>query len=184
MKQTQLRINHVDGWGQVITPYKTFDALRVKSNLTNRDSIVYNGFNLAQNRPPQAEYKWLATSEKVPVLTINTRLSMGATEMVNNVIYRDTVQNVPYFSVTPTRPMLEASLYPNPASETAQIGWDEPLGRNAKMEVFDMSGALVYTQPVEGLSSLSFSLSHFPVGAYQIKLSGEKKQFIGTLLVK
>jgi gliding motility-associated-like protein len=69
----QKRVNEVDGWGTLITPYGTFSTLRIKSTLTITDSIyldtVHFGFNIP--RPIAYEFKWLANGMKIPLLEID-----------------------------------------------------------------------------------------------------------------
>ena len=68
------RTNMVDGWGTLITPYGTFNTLRLKSTIVERDTfhvdtLVHYGMNL----PPttRVEYKWLGAVMGEPLLQIN-----------------------------------------------------------------------------------------------------------------
>ncbi len=86
----QTRANQVDGWGNITTPSGTFDALRVKTTITAKDTINIDtlslGFNI--NRPKTREYKWLAQGIRVPVLQINTVELLGA-EVVTGIFFYD-----------------------------------------------------------------------------------------------
>ncbi|MFN4082181.1 MAG: PKD domain-containing protein [Bacteroidia bacterium] len=66
---TGKRVNEVDGWGKITTPFGTFDCIRVKSSIQQTDSVVLSGFGLPipNNR---TEYKWLAKGQKYPVLQV------------------------------------------------------------------------------------------------------------------
>jgi hypothetical protein len=68
----RIRSSTVDGWGDLTTPYGTFQTLRVKSTLAIHDSIYIDtlGFGLPMNRDI-IEYKWLAKGKGIPLLQIN-----------------------------------------------------------------------------------------------------------------
>ena len=183
VRQKQTRINNVDGWGKITTPYKTFDALRVKTKLTGEDSISYNGFNFIQQRPARTEYKWLANGEKVPVLTINAASPpFGGQEMVNSASYRDTAQNVPYVGIAEMQP-LQTAIYPNPTTDFVQIEWETILGKNATLAIYDYNGRLVHEQKIDNQQQLILDTHTFGAGQYVVLISGEKQHFTGTLSV-
>ncbi len=86
------RTNVVDGWGSLITPFGTFQTLRVKSEILEHDSVYIDslGFGFPFNRNI-TEYKWLAKGKGIPVLTVS--------EEGSNVtaVYRD----IPRMSAVP-----------------------------------------------------------------------------------
>ncbi|MBM3404137.1 MAG: T9SS type A sorting domain-containing protein [Bacteroidetes bacterium] len=65
------RQNVVDAWGTVITPFGSFQSLRVKSELQQFDSLYIDSLNIGfpVNRVI-TEYKWLAAGMGIPVLTV------------------------------------------------------------------------------------------------------------------
>ncbi len=71
------RHNYVDGWGTLILPTGSFQVVRVKSVITETDSLQIDtlgvGFSIPRN---SIEYKWLATGKGLPVLQVtNSQLS-------------------------------------------------------------------------------------------------------------
>ncbi len=89
---TKTRIDTVDGWGTLITPYGTFNALRVKSVIYESDTIhVDTLFHFGLRLPTTivTQYKWLGTGQGIPLLQINT--SGGN---VTQIIYRDSLRNL------------------------------------------------------------------------------------------
>jgi hypothetical protein len=66
------RVNRVDGWGTLITPFGTFQALRMKSVSITRDSIYVDSLQtgIPVNRTI-TEYKWLGNGFGIPLLTIS-----------------------------------------------------------------------------------------------------------------
>lgn len=69
LKQSGTRISIVDGWGQITTPYGTFNCIRVKSTIIGTDSIVFGGFGIPIPSD-RTEYIWLAKGERFPVLEV------------------------------------------------------------------------------------------------------------------
>jgi hypothetical protein len=77
--QIGTRTNTVDGWGTVITPFDTFQCLRVKSVLSEVDSINIIAVGLSIGIPlPTVTYKWLANGVKIPVLEVQGFELFGA----------------------------------------------------------------------------------------------------------
>ncbi|MBA3706404.1 MAG: gliding motility-associated C-terminal domain-containing protein [Bacteroidetes bacterium] len=90
----QKRVNTVDGWGMLTTPYGTFNTLRVKSIFTVTDSIYLDtlgfGFNIPM--PTVYEFKWLAQGRKLPVLEIDaTAAFTGSAITVTDVLFQDSL---------------------------------------------------------------------------------------------
>jgi gliding motility-associated-like protein len=98
----QKRVNHVDGWGTLITPYGTFNTIRVKSILTITDSIyidtVHFGFKIP--RPIAYEYKWFGTGSKIPLLEIDVTAAGGNNVTVTRANWQDSAMTVPSVSFT------------------------------------------------------------------------------------
>ena len=121
----QHRLNEVDGWGTLITPYGTFNTIRVKSTLTITDSIYIDtlGFGFTIPRAIAYEFKWLANGMKIPLLEID------ATAAGNNVTivranWRDSLLVTPSINFTSQNscPIVnEGSLTANP------VGFRYPL---------------------------------------------------------
>jgi gliding motility-associated-like protein len=113
----QKRVNVVDGWGTLITPYGTFNTIRVKSTITVVDSVyidtVHFGFNLPQ--PTQYEFKWLAAGGKIPILEIDATGATTSNLTITRANWRDSLM------VTPTVNFIEQSSCPvvNEGSLTA-----------------------------------------------------------------
>jgi PKD repeat protein len=104
------RVNTVDGWGSITTPFGTFNCIRVKSVVTEIDSIMTGFFNFPfpNNR---VEYKWLAKTTgsikmKIPVLEVIGTETAGVFTPTS-IKYRDIYRNlkpVPDFVADETNP--------------------------------------------------------------------------------
>jgi hypothetical protein len=65
------RVNHVDGWGALTTPLGTFNCMRVKSVVTEFDSIFLDSLQVGiPISRYYTEYKWLGDNYGLPLLEI------------------------------------------------------------------------------------------------------------------
>lgn len=119
----QRRINEVDGWGTLITPFGTFNSLRVKSVINSHDSLYLDtlGIGFGFQNAPVTEYKWLSDQSGIPRLQINTTSNFG-TEIITSIRYRDSLRVLSGLPSVETASGYGITLYPNPASD--QIGMD------------------------------------------------------------
>lgn len=83
------RINRVDGWGNITTPYGTFACIRLVSDIVAFDTVRVQGFDLGF-RNTRREYKWLAKGEAFPILEISGVLNLSEDGFTpTNLRYRD-----------------------------------------------------------------------------------------------
>ncbi|MBL7905347.1 MAG: T9SS type A sorting domain-containing protein [Bacteroidales bacterium] len=89
------RVNSVDGWGSLTTPFGTFPTLRVKSLVYEYDSIYIDSVQVGVPISRlYTEYKWLANGKGIPVLTITQEGPLVSAQ------YIDSVRNLTPMSVT------------------------------------------------------------------------------------
>ena len=177
---TQTRINHADGWGTLITPFGTFNTLRVKSEINTRDSV--GGFPFAVNSKT-FEYKWLANGMDVPLMQINTTDNAGI-ETVTRVFYRDSVR------IITSMPDLSfdedlIAVYPNPATDRISLTLGSVTG-NVSIEIFDINGKMTRqfsNQMTTGKNTFDLDLDE-PAGIYFIKITTEEKVFIRKFVIQ
>lgn len=117
--QYRQRSSAVDGWGAITTPFGTFDALRVKHEITEQDSIYVGqlGFWLSLPIPQSNIYEWWANGELEPVLRITTSMG-GGNENVTAIEYRDLYDPLLAGIEEST---LEFAVYPNPTQDQLVI---------------------------------------------------------------
>ncbi len=84
---TGKRVDTVDGWGTVKTPYKTYKCLRIKSVITETDTI---GSTVVSNNSVQ--YKWISATEHIPVFEVDA-IANGQGGTSTTIKYRDTYKN-------------------------------------------------------------------------------------------
>ncbi len=82
------RVDTVDGWGVIITPYKTYNCLRIKSVVTEFDTLA----GTPQNNSA-IQYKWISNSEHIPVFQANVIPNgSGGTSM--HLFYSDSYKDI------------------------------------------------------------------------------------------
>jgi hypothetical protein len=79
--QTGTRRTEVDGWGTIITPFGTFDCLRVKSEVNGVDSISLGatGIPIPNSR---TEYYWFGKNQDFPLMEV----------VINNLTQQTTIR--------------------------------------------------------------------------------------------
>lgn len=82
------RVNDVEGWGTIVTPYGSFNCLKVKTIIYEKDSIVFNGFSLPPISRRSFEVKWLSQTTRIPVLEVRGSI-IANTYIVSAIRYRD-----------------------------------------------------------------------------------------------
>ncbi|MEP7170186.1 MAG: T9SS type A sorting domain-containing protein, partial [Bacteroidota bacterium] len=138
------RVNLVDGWGTLITPFGTFNTLRVKSAIVAHDSInlLATGFGFGIDRPLAREYKWIGNSKSIPLLQINTTDLLG-TETVTSIVYQDSIRVLPTGISENINQSESFNVYPNPAKDNFIISMT--LKNKAKIlaTIYNSSGEKV-----------------------------------------
>ncbi|MEM9888229.1 MAG: T9SS type A sorting domain-containing protein [Bacteroidota bacterium] len=86
------RINTVDAWGTIKTPFGTFECIRVVSDIVSVDSIGTAGFKIGLPNVRKS-YKWLANGVEVPILEIEGNLIAG-NFVPTRIRYRDRYRRI------------------------------------------------------------------------------------------
>ncbi|GAA4349421.1 hypothetical protein GCM10023185_06150 [Hymenobacter saemangeumensis] len=140
------RVNQVDAWGTLITPFGTFQTVRIVSKITEHDSLATGGMpGTGFDVPLTREYKWLAKTHHVPVLTIITQMQ-GTTETITAVQYRDRYRRI----MQPTAARGAAAeaavlVYPNPLG-TEALRVDGLSGRTVRLTATDVTGRVLFAR--------------------------------------
>ncbi len=173
----QHRVNNCEGWGTLITPYGSFNVLKIKSTLNVHDSVYVDslGFGFGADRPVANEYKWLGTAQGIPLLQINTTITLG-TETVTSIVYRDSIRT-PLSVAEINSPLELFAVFPNPSMGNFAIMLS--LKKTAKVEgiIYNATGEKVTvlfdeTTPV-GQTVKTFNIKSYRLasGVYTIQLT-------------
>lgn len=144
----QKRINEVDGWGVLTTPFGTFDVLRVRTEIRGSDSLFIDtlNFGFKVENDIVREYKWFGKSQNVPLLQINTQAGIFGQfpefEFVTRVIYRDSVRYEPVGIFNAVDNEIKFRVYPNPSSGMFYISVPENLQRPT-LTLTDLNGHIL-----------------------------------------
>ena len=138
------RVNEVDGWGTLITPYGTFDALRIKSVIHEHDSVYLDtlGFGYGFNLPAQTEYKWLGQGEGEPLLQVNV-----AGGIVTSVVYKGF--NTTGIATVPDN-NFDFMIFPNPVSGHLVTRYTLAGGGDVRFEMTGADGKTVLLSERKG----------------------------------
>lgn len=175
--QTGHRVNVVDGWGTITTPYGTFSALRLKSTIAAIDTVYIDtlGFGFNIPRPLAVEYKWLAAGMKVPVLQINTTV-LGATETITQVTYIDSVRStVPQVGIAENTNSTNLVVYPNPSKGDVHVQYVLAAATKVKVSICNILGEVVMTMNTNsaaGKNELVLDTKALQAGVYFVNLEG------------
>lgn len=159
---TGWRRTEVDGWGNIQTPYGSFDCLRLKSTVFTRDSLDIQGFNLGLPPRTTIEYKWLAREEKIPILEI-TGTQLVGTFTPTTVRYRDRIPAVVAPNAATASDLRTLQLYPVPANDKILLR-KHPANQLQRILIFDSFGKMVYDE--NSFPEAGLDLSLWPDGVY------------------
>ncbi|HRH66141.1 MAG TPA: T9SS type A sorting domain-containing protein, partial [Bacteroidia bacterium] len=186
-KVNRTRHTVADGWGTLTTPYGTFNALRVLSTISERDSIYIDSLSFGFTTPAviTKEYKWLGTGEGIPLLQINTTNN----GVVTQITYKDSLPG----STTGMPDQIAAnpirSLFPNPAAGASVLNIDLRQASLVKIQVLDGTGQVVYQSPEQKMdagnhfSLLNNETQKLNAGTYFVRLFVDGKTSMQKLIV-
>ncbi|MCC3157387.1 hypothetical protein LJ737_09055 [Hymenobacter sp. 15J16-1T3B] len=157
LSQRRKRVNRVDAWGTLTTPFGTFQTVRVVTRLEDHDSLAVGGTpGQGLTLPVRREYKWLAKTIHVPVLTISTAVTAGQ-EVITSIEYRDIYRRIQL----PTAAAAGKAAAPLTAWPTAAAAGEAvrlQLPTAAEVAVTDLAGRVLgrFQQP-QGASTLTLN---------------------------
>ncbi len=164
----------VDGWGDLTTPFGTFQTLRVKLEIDTEDSIYVDqlGTGFAFNRPTETQYHWLGEGPEAPLLQIS---SISGT--ITTVTYRDSLR--PYLlSVESHQAPAAIRIFPNPTQDLFWLSNDEGWAKDAIAEIYTLQGALVKSQRLEtGSLSTRIDAQGMANGTYLLRVKSANRNY-------
>lgn len=189
--QTGHRLNKVDGWGTLITPYGSFQTLRVRSEITATDTVFVTSLGVGSYipRPLKYEFKWLAAGEKIPVLQIDANL-IGSNLVISNVQYIDSVHSVSQMGIAEnSTDKSNLIVYPNPCSNNFLLHYELQRTDVLKISVTDVFGKTIELISDEtqtaGAHQYSLKIDDLGLnsGVYILKVQGNHFQKTQKIIV-
>lgn len=172
------RVNHVDGWGTLSTPFGTFPVIRVKSEVDQYDSIYIDtlGFGIPYQQN-FIEYKWLGDGFGEPLCTFTENGPLVTVDYIDSV--RNLIIGV-YETETDGNPF---SIFPNPAADFIHFTYrfDEPS--IVQLSLFNLQGRkladLCENLLVQGSGIRTFSIAHLNLnpGFYLMSVNINKSHY-------
>jgi hypothetical protein len=172
--QVGYRINEVDGWGSIKTPYDSVACLRVVSTVISSDSINFNGFGFSFPNN-QRSVKWLSTTEKIPMLEVSGTY-YNNTFNANLARYRDNYI-APLIGIAKNTVEQAFTVFPNPTAETITI--KNPNNLIFSYSITDSNGKMVNKTELKAEEE-SFSVANLNNGIYYLNLLDKFGKNLGT----
>jgi len=167
-KKNGYRINQVDGWGTVKTPYGTANCIRLVSSIYSIDSIIFNGFGFGFPNDTRT-YKWLTNTEKIPYLEVEGSV------LFNNFAptsarYRGV--DLVHVGISEATPAITFGLAPNPAIDRVEVSSAQKM---TTVIVYNELMQPVIKQSVND-KSISLDISSLVNGVYFVKADNQAFQ--------
>jgi len=163
IKQYRQRTTNVDGWGTIITPKGTFQALRIRHDINEIDSVYQTFFGAGQwfGTPPiqRVEYEWFTNGEDEWILK--------ATENNGNVNQVEYQEDYLGLDASLTENVLTASVGPNPCVDYLNVVSSSPL---LSCELLDASGRILLHQAIENSHEIHMDIAGITPGTYILVL--------------
>lgn len=155
----------VDGWGSITTPYGTFNALRIKHEITELDSIYVGAFSfwLPIPVPPSNVYEWWTNGQKEPILRIKTSTILG-TETATSIEYRDQDRGL---DAGLTELNSEFSIFPNPVKDQLSVLSEKLMD---KVLILDITGKEIKNITISPANQMQLNISDLEKGVYYLKV--------------
>jgi len=172
-KQKGIRTNKVEGWGTITTPYGTnISCIKIKSVVKEIDSIKISTPAVNIGFPAdRVEYRWLSTTEKIPVLEV-VGTEIGGNFTPNQIRYRDRFRSAGASPLGP-RIKFDADKYSGKAGKDTFyfINQSRPNIGNTYQWSFTPNKGIRF---VEGTSATSGTpiVVFDSAGVYSVKLKG------------
>jgi hypothetical protein len=174
VKQYRNVTSTVDGFGQLILPFGTFDVLRLKREINEIDSIYQSFFGAPSwfGAPPiqTTEYEWIGQNKKDVLLKISVNNANGV-DQIQSIEYQDIYLGL---DAGLEEKKFQASVFPIPTSNTVQIQSNSYLKR---IDLVDSKGIILESQIDMNTLNSTLDLGHLSSGIYFLKLesaSGSK----------
>jgi hypothetical protein len=177
------RVNTVDGWGTLITPYGTFDALRIKSHVLETDTIYIDSISFGTTIDRDyIEYKWMGNGKGLPLLQVTEEFGLITVTYIDSV--RNPVTAIPETEMTE----LSVSIYPNPAKGHATISFATMQPGITNIAIYNLAGIKVKEilngKLTKGRHEIMLATGDIPDGIYLIRVVSPENIYTEKLVVR
>ena len=171
LKQYRQRTSVVDGFGTLITPFGTFEVLRIKSVINELDSVYQTFFGGGSwNVLPvtvTTEYEWWAQGKDEAMLKILATENNG-TPQIRSIEYQDIYLGL---DASIEENSFELNLVPNPANNLISLESDLAIDQ---IKIISLDGSVVLKQNANNVSKAIIEISMLQAGVYFVEVSSGK----------
>ncbi|HEU4716958.1 MAG TPA: T9SS type A sorting domain-containing protein, partial [Bacteroidia bacterium] len=139
-------------------------------------------------QPLQVQYKWLASSMKIPVLEVDASV-INSNEVVTGVTYQDSLRSN-LFQVgvqDPAAGFARAGIFPNPAVDHTDVQLFSAQESEVDITLYDNSGRMVRNYGTRSLGSgetvITLDLSGLAAGIYKLQVAGRGQLYCGKIAI-
>lgn len=178
-----------DGWGTIITPVGTYNALRIYTKEIVWDSLYVNGVGtLIKYMPDNYYYKWYTKGLGFPVLQISKGIleKNPDYQIVRASKYKLYDVSVPEISQT----FFESSVFPNPITSESVLKIELEKTSSINIRISNIFGQNIVSFTnnfIAGEHNMLISdllKSELPIGIYFITITSWDKQKTLKLIIK
>jgi len=175
--QTIKRVNHVDGWGILKTPYGEFEVLRVVSVVNVSDTMFRDSWNFGFriNRAKLTEYKWIGKGHGLPLLQISKQ-TPGAYQIRYIDSTRITV-DVDTYEIKKQ----DFIISPNPS--TGMVTINKNIFDDCLLEIKNLQGISIFKSYLKN-NFTHIDLSSISKGLYILTITTKSKTFSEKLILQ
>ena len=173
------RVNEVDGWGTVKTPYGTFNCLRIKSTVLQIDSFHYDSIPLPFPAIPQnyIEYYWLAKNIGFPILKATVRLAATTVEYIDSIkvfagIAEDKASNN------------DLVIFPNPTTDLLNINFLTNISEKFTIRIFSTDGKELLNKSYNSINKIVINTNNLEKGIYFVTATMADKVITKQLIIR
>lgn len=174
------RVNEVDGWGVVKTPFGQFNCLRLKSTVFQEDSIYISNSGMGLKIPQYYNvYTWFAKNMKFPIMTAT--VPQNLTGQVD-IQYMDVIHQFVGNESATFCPSPNIMIYPNPTKNDVNIVLN--TNENSTLTVTNTSGQIIFSKQYSQNANVNLPVENWARGLYFIKFTNSKHNTIKKLILQ
>lgn len=159
----------VDSWGSVSTPSGTYDALRVKTEETQTDSIwfKFGGTWMLKDASSTSfnSYSWYTDHPSVGINLLNIYYDETWENIEDADYFKDS-----FVGIGEPKVQVEINVYPNPATDWITIETNHNFA--GKFRIYDLSGKSVLEEEISQGSN-KINVSALKTGIYTYSFIGD-----------
>lgn len=163
VKQHRYITSTVDGFGQLILPFGTFEVLRLKREINEIDSVYQSFFGVPSwfGAPPfqTIEYEWIGQNKKDVLLKIVVSNASGI-DQIQTIEYQDVYLGL---DAGLNEDDIQVSVLPNPTLDKISINSSSVI---KNITLLDTKGMILEKRYNLNSSTTTFNLENFNSGTY------------------